>query len=330
MEALLLAGGLGTRIRPLTYTRPKPLLPIANQPMIQWVLDRMPKSVTRVILPVNYLGELVRAHIEEHPDPRLLVVDEPEPLGTGGAIKNCADLLSGPFLVYNADIVSSVKLDEMIAFHRARQAEATISLWPVEEPWHFGVVRHEPDGRIREFVEKPLQGQEPSKLINAGHYLLEPSMLDRIPEGRFVSLEREVLSPMAEADGRLFGYSFNGFWVDCGRPESYLDAHRVVLKQRSQERITGQGVRGLTEARFESYALGDGCRLGKGARVERSVLLSDVVLGAGSAVQDSILGEGVEVEDGARVERCVVGDFAVIQGGAHIRDQRIGMRAGDA
>lgn len=290
----------------------------------------MPASVTKVLLPVNYLGELVRAHFAQHPDPRVVVLDEPEPLGTGGAIKNCADLLTGPFLVYNVDVVSSVKLDEMIAYHRARKAEATISLWPVDEPSHFGVVRYESDGRIREFVEKPPPGKEPSKLINAGHYVLEPPMLDRIPDGRFVSLEREIFTPMAEAGEALFGFSFNGFWVDCGRPESYLEAHRVVLRERKKERVAGRTISGLTQAGFESYALGDGCRLGKGARVQRSVLFSDVALGADTSVQDSILGEGVEVEDGARLERCVVGDFAVIQGGAHIRDQRIGMRVGDA
>lgn len=329
MEALILAGGFGTRIRPLTYSRPKPLLPIANRTMIERVLDCMPKAVDTVLLPTNYLGEAVRAHFEEHPDPRLVFVDEPEPLGTGGAIKNCEDRLTGPFIVFNADIVSSIRLEDLVAFHRKHRATATISLFPVDEPWHYGVVRLGAQGRILEFVEKPPKGAEPSRLINSGHYFLDPSLLDRMPKGKFVSLEREVFTPLAAEGGAIFGFPFEGYWIDAGRPETYLEAHRLVLEVEGKARVVGDEVEGLRTSTFESYALGDRVHLHKGARIERSVLFADVEIGPKAVVQDSILGQGVEVEAGVHLEKCVVGDFAVIEADAHAIGKRIGMRPGD-
>lgn len=325
MEAILLAGGLGTRIRPLTYTRPKPLLPIANRTLLERSLEQMPKAVSRIILPVNYLGELIRAHLEEHPDPRLLVVDEPEPLGTGGAIKNVENHLTGPFLVYNADIVSSVDLAKLIEYHDAKKARATVSLWDVDEPWHFGVVDLGGDGRIRRFVEKPPRGQEPSRLINAGHYVLELDVLDELEAGEAASLEREVFESMARRGG-IYGFPFTGYWVDCGRPETFLEANRVVLAQAGRSIEVGARVEGASRARLDSFAVGDGCRFEPGAVVERSVLFGGVRLARDVRVVDSILGEGVEVDAGTTMERCVVGDFAPVEGGRRIRDQRIGMR----
>lgn len=329
MEALILAGGKGTRIRPLTYTRPKPLLPMLNRTLVERVLDKMPKEVDRVLMPVNYLSELMVAHFEEHPDPRLEFIDEPEPLGTGGALKNCQKHFTGPFLVYNGDIVASVDLAQMVRFHERKKAKATVSLFPVAEPWHFGVVRLNGNGRIEEFVEKPPRGKEPSNLCNAGQYILDPSVLDEIPKDTFYSLEKESFEPMAKRGAGLFGFQFEGYWVDCGRPESYLEAHRVLLKAEGKESVAGKGVKGLRDAQFSGYALGDGVELGKGARVERSVLLPNAIVGAKAVVRDSVLGEGVEVEEGAVLERVAVGDFAVVQAGSKIRDQRIGMRPGD-
>lgn len=329
MEALILAGGKGTRIRPLTYSRPKPLLPMLNRTLVERVLDKMPKQVDRVLMPVNYLSELMVAHFEEHPDPRLEFIDEPEPLGTGGAIKNCEKHFTGTFIVYNADIVASIDLDQMLKFHRKNKAEASVSLFPVPEPWHFGVVKLTADQRIEQFVEKPPKGKEPSNLCNAGQYVLEPSVLDAVPKHEFYSLEKQSFEPMAKAGAKLYGFQFDGFWVDCGRPETYLEAHRELLKASGKPSVTGKGVTGLSEARFTGYSAGDEVTLGKGATVERSVLLPHVVVGAKATIRDSILGEGVEVEDGAVLERVVVGDYAVIEGGRKIKDQRLGMRPGD-
>ncbi|MBI2077776.1 MAG: NDP-sugar synthase [Euryarchaeota archaeon] len=329
MEAIVLAGGQGTRMRPLTYSRPKPLLPILNRPMVDWVLASLPKAVDTVVVPVNYLSELMQAHFEEHPDPRVVLVDEPTAMGTGGAIKRVEKHFSGPFFVYNADIVSSNDLEAMRRFHEARKAKATISLWHVEDPWHYGVVRFNGKARIEEFVEKPPPGKEPSNLINAGHYLLDLAILDKIPKNKFVSLEREVFTPMAKAEATLFGFEFKGYWIDCGRPESYLEAHRLALAAQGKPHVVGTEVRGLQDASFSSYALGDRVELGTGAVVERSVLLPDAHIGAKAVLRDCVIGEGAEIEAGARLDRVTVGDYAIVQGKVQIKDQRIGMRPGD-
>lgn len=328
MEAILLAGGFGSRIRPLTYTRPKPLLPIANRALIERALDSMPKEVDTVVLPVNYLGELIRQHFEDHPDPRLVLVDEPEPLGTGGAIKAVEDHFEGPFLVFNADIVSSVNLSEFARFHAVKKAKASISMWKVAEPWHFGVVVPGPQGQIKSFVEKPPKGQEPSNLINAGHYMVDLSVLDLIPKNKFVSLEREIFTPLA-SQGTMFGFEFSGHWIDCGRPETYLEAHRVTCERIGKKVVLGENVQGTKTADVQSYAIGDDCELGPGSRIERSVLFAGVTLGKNVKIIDSVLGEGVEIDDNTTLERCVVGDFAPVAGGRHIKDQKIGMRPED-
>lgn len=329
VEAVILAGGFGTRMRPLTYHRPKPLLPLLNRPLLAHILDALPADVQRVVLPVNYLREQIEAYFEENPDPRVVLVEEKEPLGTGGAIKNCAKHLTGPFFVYNGDIVSSLSLHDLRATHQAKRAQATISLWPVEEPWHFGVVELAPDGRITRFVEKPPKGEEPSNLINAGHYLLDVELLDRIPPAKFYSLERELYAPWAQSGGRLYGHRFDGYWIDCGRPESLLEAHRTVLAARGETAVIHKDAEIARGTKVQGYAVAAGCRLAEGGRVERSVLLPGVHLGRNVIVRDSILGEGVEVEDGTVLERVVVGDYGVVEGGRVIRDQRVGMRAVD-
>lgn len=326
MEVVVLAGGFGTRVRPLTYTRPKPLLPVANKPMLQHVLDRLPDAVDRVVVPVNYLRDQIEAYFVEHPDDRVVLVPEETPLGTGGAIKNCEEYLTGPFLVYNGDIVASVDLTAFTDYMRSKEAKAGVSLWSVDEPWHFGVVDQADDGRITRFVEKPPEGQEPSNLINAGHYYLEPEILDRIPAGKKVSLEREVYEPMAEGGEAIYGFPFEGFWVDCGRPETVLEAHRVYLDAQGESQVLGADVEISETATVEGYALGDGCRVGHGSRIVRSCLLPGVDVGENATVEDSILGEGVVVEDGATLRQAVVGDFAVLAEGSTIDDQRVGMK----
>lgn len=316
-------------MRPLTYTRPKPLLPLLNQPLLQTIIDRLPKSVETICLPVNYLREQVEAYFEAHPDPRVVLVEERDPLGTGGAIKNCETHLTGPFLVYNGDCVASIDLDRFREAHERTGARATVSLWPVEEPWHFGVVELAPDGRISRFVEKPPRGQEPSNLINAGHYLLDPSILDEFVPRRPTSIEREVFERWARERQGIFGYRFEGYWIDCGRPELLLEAHETLLRQSGKSLVKGAGCQVASRASVTGYALGDGCTVAAGAQVDRCILFDGVRVGTNVVARDSILGEGVEVEDGAVLERSVVGDYGVIEAASEIRDQRIGLRPED-
>jgi mannose-1-phosphate guanylyltransferase len=326
MEAVILAGGFGTRIRPLTYFRPKPLLPVANIPMLQRILDQMPKEVETVLFPVNYLKEQIEAYFEERPDPRVVLVTEDTPLGTGGAIKNCQDHLTGPFLVYNGDIMASIDLAAFAEQMRKKKALAGVSLWPVKEPWHFGVVETGEGDRIKRFVEKPPKGQEPSNLINAGHYYLDPVLLDRIETGKMVSLERQVYEPMARNGEAIFGHRLKGYWVDCGRPETLLEAHKQVLAAEGKPLALGQDVDASSTALVSSYAVGDGCRIGARARILRSCLLAGVEVGADVVIEDSIIGEGAVLEDGTIVRQSVVADYAIVESGSRIEGQRVGLK----
>ncbi|HEC95035.1 MAG TPA: nucleotidyltransferase family protein, partial [Thermoplasmatales archaeon] len=184
MEAVILAGGFGTRLAPLTYTRAKSLLPILNKPMILYLIESLPSEVDTVVLAVNYRKDQIERYFKENDVGKKIVVnDEPKPLGTGGAVKFAEKHLTGSFVVLNSDIISSLNLEDMMRFHRRMNAVTTISLWPVENVSEFGVVEIQGDGRITSFIEKPKPEDAPSNLINAGAYCLEPVVLDYIETG---------------------------------------------------------------------------------------------------------------------------------------------------
>lgn len=320
MEAIILSGGLGTRLRPLTYARPKPLLPIANRPMLAHLLDRLPETVDRAVLAAGYRIDDIRAWVEDNPHRvDVTVVEEEEPLGTGGAIKNVADEITGPFLCFNGDVISSAPLEEMIETREERDAAGVIALWEVDEPEHFGVVDLD-DDEITRFVEKPDPGQAPSNLINAGTYCFDERVLDHIePEGK-VSLEHEVFPRLLEQGKTLLGTSFEGHWVDCGRPEVYLEAHEILLEG---ETLLGEGAR-LDGEVTDWACLGEEARVKAGARLSRSVLLEGAHVEAGARLSNTILGENAHVGKDARLEDTVVADGLTVDAGAEMTGERVG------
>lgn len=282
MDALLLAGGFGTRLRPLTYTRPKPLIPVAGRPMLEWALDRLPPEVDHVVVAVNWLAERLESYFAaSERDLRFSVVRESEPLGTAGAVKNCAShLTSDQFFVLNGDIVSDMDLVAMVKQHRETGAVGTISLKEVEpaEVVHYGVVEQDADDdrRIRGFVEKPATPDlAPSRLINAGAYLLDQSVLGLIEPERLVSMEKEIFPQLLD-DG-FYGSTFTGQWIDVGDPARLLQAHRAL----------GGG----------SNIVGTGCTIAPDADM-----------------RDCILGDGVTIGPGARLHGCVIGDGETVSG----------------
>ena len=232
MEAIVLAGGFGTRLKPLTYTRAKSLLPILNKPMIAHLVESLPDKVDKVILAVNYRKDQIEKYFKETDFGKEVVVnDEPKPLGTGGAVKFAEKHITGRFLVVNSDIICSLNLDNMIRFHQKNDAVSTISLWPVEKVSEFGVADVKENGNIVGFVEKPKPEDAPSKFINAGHYCLETEILDYIETGRLVSMEKEIFPQIINDTGRFFGFKFEGYWMDIGRISSYIDVHRFLMKK---------------------------------------------------------------------------------------------------
>ncbi len=310
MKALILAGGMGTRLRPLTFSTPKPLLPLLDRPMVMHIVDSLPKEVDTVVLAVSYMKDQLESFFREHDcGRRVVLVNEDEPLGTGGAIRNVRQHLDDTFLCFNGDIISSLDLRDLLAFHRSHGGIGTLSLWQVPDPSAFGVVGLDGD-RIIDFQEKPAPGTAISDLINAGVYVFQPELLDHIPSG-VVSLERLVFPNIL--DRGLHGYRFQGYWVDCGTPESYLRAQSELLEHgRSMDRARKQGAKTiglnyLDRADLRGCVIGPhvcalaGSSVSEGSTVERSVLMEGATVGKGCKIKDSLIGPGANVADGESV-----------------------------
>lgn len=319
MKAVVLVGGEGTRLRPLTLTTPKQMLPVGGRPMIERVLQWL--AAHRVDEAVLSLGYRPDAFLKAYPEGRasgvrLQYAVEDSPLDTAGAIRFAAREggVDSTFLVVNGDVLTDLEVSALVAFHRARAAEATIALTPVEDPSRFGVVPTGPDGSVVAFIEKPPAGEAPTNLINAGTYVLESSVLDRIPDGRRVSIERETF-PSLVADGRLYALGSEAAWLDAGTPSTYLAANLAFAPLvPSSAQVSGT---------LSGSVVGEDVTVLDGARVERSVVMDGAVVGAGAVVTDSILGPGVRVGDRARVtNRSVLGDGYVVEDGAELSEAR--------
>lgn len=335
MQAVLIAGGLGTRLRPLTFSRPKALIPLVNRPLVLHVLERLPAAVDEVLIAANYRTEQLRAFFANADvGRRVTVVREKRPLGTGGCLRNLADRLSGTFLAFNADVVSSLAVPELVAAHRRHRGIGTIALWEVEDPSAFGVVSLEGE-RIAEFVEKPPKGAAPSRWINAGAYVFEPEILAAIPADGPASLERDVF-PKVIRKG-LFGFRFSGYWSDVGTRESFLRATEILLRahggevsRRAKVLPTAKLAKPVAVAADATVdgevgpvaVIGNGCVL-SGARVSRSVLFDRASVGEGATVTGSLLGEGSIVGPRALVRDSVVGDGAVVDPEMELVDARV-------
>jgi mannose-1-phosphate guanylyltransferase len=307
MEAIILAGGFGTRLRPLTYTRAKSLLPIMNKPMISYLLDHLPNSVDTVIIAANYKKDQLEDYIHGlDTDKTIIINDEPKPLGTGGAVKFAENYLSEEFFVLNSDIICSLNLSDMINFHHQHKAIATISLWPVENVSEFGVVDITDQGKIINFIEKPKPEDAPSNLINAGAYLLDSSVLDYIETGRLVSMEKEIFPQIIQKTDRFYGYQFKGFWMDIGRIKSYLDIHQYLLKQHQDPIVTGENL--INKGLVEESVLGDNVYIGEGSIIRNSVILDGAVIKDEVTIEHSVIGENSTVSSNSRLSWVALGD----------------------
>jgi NDP-sugar pyrophosphorylase family protein len=354
VRAVVLVGGLGTRLRPLTYTTPKNLLPVVEVPIIERVVAWLAAyGVDSVVLSMGYRPAAFTA---AYPDGTVCGVPvhyavEPVPLDTGGAIGfAAADAgIDETFVVVNGDVLTDTDVGAQIARHRGTGALATIALTPVEDPSRFGVVVTDSGARVTAFIEKPPPGEAPSNFVNAGTYVLEPEVLRRIPAGAPMSMERAVFPALA-ADASLFAVASDRYWLDVGLPDSYLQAAFDLLSPGVRP---GPPAPGATEmgpsvwvlgapllgdgvvaaagpgtlfghraevaagARVEAGVVGSGARVGAGAVVRRSVLLSGAVVGPGAVVEDSIVGPGARVGEGAKLGgMTVLGATVEVEAGA--------------
>lgn len=320
MQAIVLVGGEGTRLRPLTETVPKPALTLVDRPFLAYMIEWLAAhGVSEVVLACGFLPDILRGVLgeEERAGVRIRYVTEPEPRGTAGAIRFAAeelgDELGERFLALNGDVLTDLDLSALLAVHEERGARATIGLHPVEDSSAYGLVHSGARGSVDAFLEKT--GETVPGEVNAGMYVLERSVLELIGAGSKVSIERDVF-PRLVGDG-LYGLPLDGYWMDIGTPQRYLQANWDILEGRVKTRVepTAPGLLIAAEAEVAPGAavgpravLGPGCRVEAGAEVRDSVLLAGCTVGAEARIRASILAAGVQVAAGAELEGAVVAE----------------------
>lgn len=328
MKALVLVGGFGTRLRPLTSSIPKPMLPVGQRPMVENLVRMLARAqVSEVVLALGFRPE---PFIDAFPDGTCAGIPlhyavEPEPLDTAGAIKFAARSagIDDTFIVANGDVLTDLDVSSLVDFHRRTDALATLHLTPVDDPSAYGVVVTDSEGRVLSFVEKPAPGTEPSRMINAGTYVFEPEVLDLIPSGRKVSVERETFPILVES-GNLFAMATNDYWIDTGRPETYLQANLDVL----------DGLRATVRAEMVARD----AHVSPGARISRSLVSGGATVDDGAAVIDSVVLPGAHISaqstvrsslvmgfvgPGATIDDCVIGSEGRVEPDATMSHARV-------
>jgi mannose-1-phosphate guanylyltransferase len=331
-KAIILVGGEGTRLRPLTYTRPKPMLPVVGVSILERKLQHMAShGITEAVLSLGYKPDAFKQAFPtgEAAGVKLHYAIEPSPLDTAGAILFAAtDVgwlgLTEPIVVVNGDVLTDLDLTAQLARHAATGAEATLALTQVEDPSAFGVVPTSADGRVIAFVEKPPRDEAPTDWINGGTYILNASVFDRIPAGRKVSIERETF-PQIATEGRLYAIQSPAYWLDAGTPALFLQANTDWLdRHHNGASVVGKNCSVAADAVIVRSVIGDGATVGAGARLTDVVLLPGVSVGAGAVIKHCLIGSDVTVGDRAEiVEMTVLGDGLHVEPGAIIRGERL-------
>jgi mannose-1-phosphate guanylyltransferase len=358
VKAVVLVGGQGTRLRPITYDIPKALVPLRNRPFMGYMLDFLCRGgLDGAVLSLGYLPNPIQAYLTGWDGRREFSVDyavEKQALGTAGGIKNAEEYLDDEtFVVVNGDVLTGTDLAEAIKIHKASDALATITLTSVEDPTAYGLVEVDHEMVVKRFLEKPAADEVTTNLVNAGVYVLEPEVLGMIPAGREVSIEREIF-PELQASGRLRAHVSSAYWRDIGTPRSYLAASHDVLSgavgtdREGFEYVdvdpsvrAGKNVKLLpplsvaADCELDSLAtiggrssLGRGCRVGQGAVVEGSIMLDGARVEAGAVVRGSIIGRDARVGEGAIVRGLSVLGAGCVVGEGNVLDQGIRVNPG--
>lgn len=322
MKGIIIAGGLGTRLRPLTYQRPKPLVPVANRPFLEYQVALLRKhGIEDIVFATNYMADKIEGHFGDGSKfgVRMRYALEETPLGTGGAIRNAADQFPGEaVVVFNGDVMTDFDITAILNFHRERKAIATITLSEVPSPNPFGVLILNASGRVEEWREpseeakKALAANPDAKptgtdLINAGFYVLEPEFIARIAPGVPSSVERDIYPPLLKEQGPVYGIAPGGFWMDVGRAEQLLIATQAVLsglvKTATPGIAVGEGTSVAPSAWMnDQTAIGRGCRIGEGAHLENCILMDNVTIGDRARLSNVIVDEGATIEDETAIE----------------------------
>lgn len=327
MKAILLAGGKGTRLRPLTLHTPKPIVPIFDRPFLRYQIDlvRQVPEIDEIVLSLNYQPGRIQEVFGDGSELgiRISYVVEPQPLGTGGAIKFAAGNTREAVVVFNGDVLTNIDLPALLRLHRERKARATITLTPVDNPTAYGLVETEADGRIKAFIEKPSADRITTNLINAGIYVLEPETFDRIPPETAWSIERSYFPSLIERGETFMAHEYRGYWIDIGTPEKYVQVHRDIMDGRfAAPPFSGQAGRVIVspDARVDPGATLEGpcfidaqAVIKKGARIGRGS-----VIGRACHIEEDAVVDGAILWPNTWVDRESVVTGAVAGRHAHI------------
>ena len=323
MKAILLAGGKGTRLRPLTIHTPKPIVPIFNRPFLHYQLDLLKQvpEIDEVILSLNYQPRRIEEIFGDGSDLGIKIryVVEPAPLGTAGAVRYAGDSLTESVVVFNGDVLTQIDLGTVIRLHRERQAKATIVLTPVENPAAYGLVETDSSGNVTRFLEKPNPDEITTNHINAGIYVLEPDTFDRIPKDVSWSIERSFFPSLIERRETFVAYVYDGYWIDIGTPEKYTQVHRDIMDGR----FAAEPFRALAGART---AVAPDARIEDGAKVEEPCFIDEgVSVKAGARVGPyTVIGRQTQVEENAVIEGAIIWPNCRISKDAEIRNAIVG------
>jgi NDP-sugar pyrophosphorylase family protein len=337
MKGLILAGGKGTRLRPLTLNTPKPIVPVANAPFLLYQIDLMLSAgIEEVILSLSYQPRKIEDLLKDGTDYGIGIryAVEGTPLGTGGAFKNAEQYLDSTTVVFNGDILTGVDLAAVIRKHKEFGAVATLVLTPVENPSAYGLVETASDGAVRRFIEKPGPDEITCNTINAGVYVLEPSVLRYIPKDEPYSFERGLFPTLLERKERVLSFILDKYWIDIGTPKKYLEVHHDILAGKFQSKrvppsatdrsalprdvtidansIIDADVTIRSGARIENSVIGRNCKIEEGAQIIDSVIWAGNTLDAESRVEGAILGKG-----------CYVGRSVTLRPGAVLGDKTV-------
>lgn len=316
MQALILAGGKGTRLRPLTIHTPKPVVPIVNKPFLNYQIDLLKRAnVKDITLSLSYQPGKIEEIFADGQDygVRIHYTVEASPLGTGGAYKNAEQYLKETAIVFNGDVLTDMDLAKIVSFHKEKKAAATIVLVPVENVSAYGVVETDQEGRVRRFVEKPKPGETSSNTINAGCYILEPHLLNYVPVNEPYSFEYQIFPSLLKAGEPFYAYTWNHYWLDIGTPKSYLQAHYDLINDRLPTHPV---------YRYPSQSNSNAGELPKIDDV--SVIDPQCTLKPGAEVINSVIGPNCIIEEKARIENSVIWAASRIGKEAVIRNSVIG------
>ena len=334
MKAIILVGGEGLRLRPLTCNIPKPMVPVVNKPFLEHKLDNLKKhQIDEVVFAICYLPEQIESYFGDGSNigMRLEYIIEQSPLGTGGAVKNAESFFDDTFVVCNGDIFTDLDLTDMIESHRKYQAKATIALTPVENPTAYGIVEIDSGCGVRAFIEKPSADAVTSNLINAGTYIFEPEVLDLIPPDVFSMVERGLFPDLVEQEAPFLGYRSAAYWIDIGKPADYLKLHCDILTEKAVTQLPGKPTNGgirieegcnihpsakLTgpiiigsDCSIEKdvqitgpTSLGAKCVIGESVVLDSAILWQNVRLGRNVTIRNSVIGNNSHIGDGTMIE----------------------------